>query len=276
MIEISDVSKYYGKIPVLKDIRLSLKPQQLIAFIGPNGAGKSTLLSMMGRLLLPDEGTIQIGGVALPTFSSKAFAQKLAILKQSNHTLMNITIRELVSFGRFPHSGGKLTEEDEAHIDQALHLLGLEGIQDQRIHHLSGGQLQRAYIALCVAQDTDYVLLDEPLNNLDMNYVVQMMQLLRELVDVHQKTVCFVVHDINIAAAYADEMVAMKEGKIFLQGPPEAVMKKEVLDRLYDMNVRVCDLAGSPFCLYFEPKKTRRCAECAHDGYKEEEDEAHT
>lgn len=250
-MKIKQVSKNYGKKPVVSDIDLPISEGKLTAFIGPNGAGKSTLLSLMSRLIEKDTGEIYLAGDEVKTWKQKDLAQKLSILKQANAVSLKITVKELVAFGRFPYSKGRLTAGDEQKIAEALSYLGLTDLQDDAIDTLSGGQLQRAYIALVFAQDTDYILLDEPLNNLDMNYAVQMMQTLRQLVDEHGKTVVIVLHDINFAASYADEIVAMKDGRIFKHGPTDDVIKKEVLDSLYEMNIRVCELEGKRFCLYF-------------------------
>ncbi|WP_114233523.1 ATP-binding cassette domain-containing protein, partial [Acinetobacter baumannii] len=127
----------------------------------------------------------------------------------------------------------------------------LEEIADQSIDTLSGGQLQRAYIAMVLAQDTDYILLDEPLNNLDMNFAVQIMQILKNLVQEIGKTIVIVLHDINFAASYADEIVAMKDGQLFTQGTTQEMIKKDVLDELYEMDIRICEIEGRRFCLYF-------------------------
>ena len=160
-------------------------------------------------------------------------------------------MEELVNFGRFPYSQGRLTKKDRLKVKEALLALGLMDLADQPINTLSGGQLQRAYIAMILAQDTDYILLDEPLNNLDMNYAVQMMQTLRSLVDDYGKTVLIVLHDINFAASYADEVVAMKDGKLFAQGPTAEIIQSSVLNRLYNMEIKICEIEGKRFCMYF-------------------------
>lgn len=250
-MDIKKVSKSYGKKSVVSNIDFPLKTGKLTAFIGPNGAGKSTLLSMMSRLVAQDTGEIYIDGTEVNSWNNNELAQKLSILKQANGISLKISVRELVAFGRFPYSKGRLTDVDEKIIDDSLKHLGLIDMQSDMIDTLSGGQLQRAYIAMVLAQDTDYILLDEPLNNLDMNYAVQMMKTLRDLVDNHGKTVVIVLHDINFASSYADEIVAMKNGHIFKQGATIDVINKEVLDSLYEMNIRVCEMEGKRFCLYF-------------------------
>ncbi|MGO3197575.1 iron ABC transporter ATP-binding protein [Vagococcus salmoninarum] len=250
-MEMNKVTKNYGKKPVVTDVDLPISEGQMTALIGPNGAGKSTLLGLMSRLVEKDGGEIYLDGDEVKTWKQNDLAKKLSILKQGNAVSLKITVRELVAFGRFPYSKGRLTAEDNQKIDEALSYLGLTEMQTADIDTLSGGQLQRAYIAMVFAQDTDYILLDEPLNNLDMNFAAQMMKTLRRLVDEHGKTVIIVLHDINFAASYADEIVAMKAGKVFLHGSTDTVIQKEVLDDLYDMSIRVCELEGKRFCLYF-------------------------
>lgn len=251
MIDIQHVSKQYGEKTVVADIVLPIKNQKLTAFIGPNGAGKSTLLSMMSRLTAQDVGDIYLDKNEVKSWKSNELAKKLSILKQSNGIQLRITVRELVNFGRFPYSKGRLKAADIRLVDEALANLGLIEMADDPIANLSGGQLQRAYIAMVLAQDTDYILLDEPLNNLDMNYAVQMMQTLRRLVDELGKTIIIVLHDINFAASYADEIVAMKQGQLFAHGSTDEMIQSEVLNELYGMNVRICEIEGKRFCMYF-------------------------
>lgn len=251
MIDLAGVNKAYQGKSVVDNINLTIQEQQLTAFIGPNGAGKSTLLSLVSRLVPKDTGEIYLDHNEVRTWKSNELAKKLAILRQSNELNLQITVRELVEFGRFPYTKGRLTQEDHQLVKEALEHLGLTKLADQFVHTLSGGQLQRAYIAMVLAQDTDYILLDEPLNNLDMNFAVQIMQILKKLVTELGKTVVIVLHDINFAASYADEIVAMKEGQLFTQGKTNEIIQKAVLDELYEMDIRICEIEGRRFCLYF-------------------------
>ncbi len=251
MMEVSQVTKKYGAKEVVSNIDYEVSIGKLTAFIGPNGAGKSTLLSMMSRLLDKDQGGIYLEKNEIKAWNQQELAKKLAILKQANGVQLTLTVRELVAFGRFPHSKGKLTKVDQEKITESLSYLNLLDLAEENINTLSGGQLQRAYIAMVLAQDTDYIFLDEPLNNLDMNHAVQLMKTIRKMVDEKKKTVIIVLHDINFAASYADDIVAMKYGKIFKTGTTDEVITKEVLDDLYDMSIRVCELEGKRFCLYF-------------------------
>jgi iron complex transport system ATP-binding protein len=206
---------------------------------------------MISRLITIDAGQIYLDHNEVKAWRSNELSKKLSILKQSNGVNLRITVRELVSFGRFPYSKGRLTSEDQEMIEYALEKLSLVEMADDRIDTLSGGQLQRAYIAMILAQDTDYILLDEPLNNLDMNHAVQLMQTLRRLVEEEHKTVLLVIHDINFAASYADEIVAMKDGKIFAHGTTAEMIQPHILNTLYEMDIKICELDGKRFCMYF-------------------------
>lgn len=252
MIEAKEIGKQYLDKQVLQAIDLSLPKGELIAFIGPNGAGKSTLLSIMSRLQGTFSGQLYIDDGEIRAWDSKELAQRLAILKQSNQVQARITVAELVAFGRFPYSRGRLTTADQQLIADALAEMSLTELAEEEIQTLSGGQLQRAYIAMILAQDTEYILLDEPLNNLDMNHANQMMHLLRSLVAKLGKTVLLVIHDINFAAGFADKIVALKGGRLFKIGTPTEVITPAVLGELYEMKVNVIDYNGRPFCMYFD------------------------
>ena len=206
---------------------------------------------MISRLISIDAGQIYLDHNEVKAWRSNELSKKLSILKQNNGVNLRITVRELVSFGRFPYSKGRLTSEDKELIDYALEKLGLVEMAEDRIDTLSGGQLQRAYIAMILAQDTEYILLDEPLNNLDMNHSVQLMKTLRRLVEEEHKTILLVIHDINFAATYADEIVAMKNGGIFAHGSMEEIIQPQILNALYEMDIKICELDGKRFCMYF-------------------------
>lgn len=181
MIKLTGLTKKYGKSLVVDDASAMFPKGEVTSIIGPNGAGKSTLLSMASRLTESDAGEVVIGDKLLTEWDTKELAKHLAVLRQSNNINMRFTIRELVCFGRFPHSQGRLKDEDHKIVDTALEHLGITDIQNKYLDELSGGQRQMAFIAMVVAQDTDYVFLDEPLNNLDIKHSVEIMQTLRRL-----------------------------------------------------------------------------------------------
>ncbi|MFO7690149.1 MAG: ATP-binding cassette domain-containing protein, partial [Cryobacterium sp.] len=166
MIAITGVRKTYGRVPVVDDVDLLIPGGGITSIIGANGAGKSTLLSMVARLLPAETGTITVDGHDVAATKSGELARRLAILRQENHIAARLTVRDLITFGRYPHSRGRLTEADREHIERAVAYLDLGELTDRYLDELSGGQRQRAFVAMVLCQDTDYVLLDEPLNNL--------------------------------------------------------------------------------------------------------------
>lgn len=251
MIEVLGLSKLYGKNKVVEDVSVNIHSGQITSFIGPNGAGKSTLLSMVSRLLDADTGDVLLDQKNMKKMKSNDLSKRVSILKQSNYVNVKLTIRELVSFGRYPYSKGRLTKDDRLMVDQALEYMELTDIQDSYLDELSGGQLQRAFIAMVIAQDTDYILLDEPLNNLDMKHSVQIMKILRRLVDELGKTVVIVLHDINFASVYSDRIVAMKNGKVVKDGPTEDIIQSEALKEIYDMDIPIKNLNNCRICVYF-------------------------
>lgn len=255
MIQVEHVHKNYGNTPIIKDVSLNIEKGKLTALIGPNGAGKTTFLNMIGCLTPFDEGKIVIDGVDTHHWNRNDLAKYLAILKQKNNINAQITVRELFAFGRFPHMKGKIGPKCRELIKQSLKYLGMEEYEHTYLKDLSGGQLQRAFIGMVLCQDTDYILLDEPLNNLDMKYSVQIMNILRNLVDEMGRTVVIVLHDINFAAAYADQIIAFKEGEKFIDDLSTSVIQKTVIDELFDMNVEVIEHNHQNYCLYYQDRK---------------------
>ena len=250
-IEIRNITKSYGSKKVVDNVSITIPTGKITSFIGPNGAGKSTVLSIMSRLLNADSGEIYLNGELLNRKKSSDIAKQLAILKQTNNINLRLTIEDLVSFGRFPYSKGNLTQTDRSFIDNAIAYMNLDDIRHQYIDNLSGGQRQRAYIAMTLAQDTDYILLDEPLNNLDMKHSVQIMQVLRKLATELNKTVVIVIHDINFASCYSDYIVAMKNGKLVHQGEVNHIMQSPVLQDIYDMSIPIQDIDDHKIAVYF-------------------------
>ncbi|NEU25780.1 ABC transporter ATP-binding protein [Paenibacillus ottowii] len=251
MVEVKNVSKRYGNKNVVDQVSVTVPKGTITSFIGPNGAGKSTLLSMISRLTDSDEGEILIDGQAVSLTKSEELARKISILKQTNDINIRLTVKELVSFGRFPYSKGRLNSEDRKMVEQSMAYMGLEDMKDKHIDLLSGGQRQRAFIAMILAQDTEYILLDEPLNNLDMKHSVQIMKTLRNLVDDLGKTILVVLHDINFASCYSDYIVGMKDGRLLKQGTADEMIDSQVLKELYDMDIPIQQIGDHKICVYF-------------------------
>ena len=238
MIHIDSVVKRHGSVLAVDDVTLDLRPG-LTAIIGPNGAGKSTLLSAVGRLIQATEGTITIDGLDVSTTPSRQIARRLAILRQDNHLAIRLSVEDLVAYGRFPHGGSGRTPYDRERIEHAIDLLDLQGVRDRFLDELSGGQRQRAFVAMAMAQDTDHLLLDEPLNNLDPRHAVALMTLLRRECARREMTIVVVMHDINVAAQYADDIVAMRDGRVVHHGPVGDVITAPRLADLYETPARV-------------------------------------
>ena len=251
MIEVKNISKKYGSKAVVNNVSLQIKRGKITSFIGPNGAGKSTVLGMMSRLLKKDSGEVFIDGKEISKWDTKELSKVMGILKQSNHLNVRLTIRDLVAFGRFPHSQGNLTSEDQVKIDEALAYMQLQDIQHKFLDELSGGQRQRAFIGMVLAQDTDYIFLDEPLNNLDMKHSVQIMKMLRRITDELGKTVVIVIHDINFASCYSDEIIALQDGEIAVTGTVNEIMQASTLSKLYDMEFNVQEINDKKICVYY-------------------------
>ena len=248
---VKKLTKHYGGSPVVDEVSFEIPKGSVISLIGPNGAGKSTVMGMISRLVARDAGLVEFDGTDITKWKSRELAKRLAILTQSNNVKMKLTIRELVAFGRFPYSGSRLTAGDEDIIDRAIAYMELGDLQDRFIDELSGGQRQRAYIAMVIAQDTDYILLDEPTNNLDIYHATNLMKTVRRLCDELGKTVILVLHEINYAAFYSDYVCAFVNGKVAKFGTVQEVMTKENLARIYNVNFEIQEVEGKPLSIYY-------------------------
>lgn len=253
MIAVRHLEKSYGDRRVLEDICLEFPRGQVTALIGPNGAGKSTLLMTMARLLAPSAGQILLDGSDITAMPLRDYAKRVATLRQTLDFNLRLTVEELVAFGRFPYSHGALTATDKQLVEQALAFLSLLPLRNALLHELSGGQRQMAFLAMTVAQHTDLLLLDEPLNNLDMKHAVDIMRAARRLCDEHGRTVVMVVHDINFAANYADHMVAMRGGRVHSSGPVAQVVTRANLQDLYGLELEIVPCRHGYLCNYFNP-----------------------
>ncbi|ENW24775.1 MULTISPECIES: iron ABC transporter ATP-binding protein [Acinetobacter] len=250
-IVLEHISKHYHEKTVVRQVSLDIGEGQFTAFIGPNGAGKSTLLGIMSRLMNPDAGQVMLDGENLQQMKNAEIAKKMAILKQANHTELRLSVEDLVAFGRFPYSHGHLTAQDHQMIDQSIQYMELEPMRHQQLSELSGGQRQRAYIAMVLAQDTKYILLDEPLNNLDMKHSAQIMRVLKDLCVNHGKSIIVVIHDINFASVYADQIIAMKHGELVYQGTPQQIMHEDILQDIFDFHIPIQQIQQHQLGLYF-------------------------
>ena len=250
-MNIIDLMKHYDGKTVVNSVSFEIPKGKVLSLIGPNGAGKSTVMGMISRLIAKDSGIINFEDKDLSKWNSKELAKKLSILTQHNNIQMKLTVRELVAFGRFPYSGNHLTVEDNEMIDKAIAYMELQEFEDRFIDELSGGQRQRAYIAMVIAQDTEYVLLDEPTNNLDIYHASNMMRTVRRLCDELGKTVILVLHEINYASFYSDYVCALVDGKIAKFGTVDEVINKDVLSVIYKVDFEIIHIDSKPLSVYY-------------------------
>jgi len=244
MISAKAVTKSYGVRRVLDTITLDLPTGGIVALVGANGAGKSTFLSIISRLLAADAGSVTVGGLDVTSAHPGQLARTLSVLRQDNHLDVRLTVRDLVAFGRYPHTHGRLTTDDDRIVDEAMDWMDLADLAERYLDEMSGGQRQRAFVAMVLAQQTPYVLLDEPLNNLDMVHSVSMMTTLRAAATELERTIIVVLHDINMAAAWADHVVALRDGALVAQGTPAEIMTRQCLSEVFGMDVPVHEIDG--------------------------------
>lgn len=250
MIEISGLSHAIGGAPILSDIDLTLPRGGITALIGPNGAGKSTLLHLIARLMPVQRGRIVIDGADLAATDTRALARRIAILPQNSGVPARLTVRDLVAFGRWPHHRGRPGPADEAAVAAALDAFGLGPLAARFLDELSGGQQQRAHVAMAHAQETDWLLLDEPLNNLDPRHARDLMARLHALSRGGGRSVVVVIHEVNYAAAWADHLVALKDGRVLAAGAREGLLTAGLMADLYDMEAAVGDIGGRQVVLH--------------------------
>lgn len=250
MINILNARKEYTDEVKIGPLNIEIPKAGLTSLIGPNGAGKSTALLMIGRLLNMDEGQITVANMDISEAKSADLAKILTILRQENHFVTRLTVRQLAGFGRFPYSKGRLTNDDELIISKYIDFLDLTDLENRFLDELSGGQRQRAYVAMVLCQETEYILLDEPLNNLDVARSVQMMKHLRKAANEFGKTILIVMHDINFAAKYSDRICAMKDGKIAAFGPVTDIMDASLLSDIFETQIDIIDAPYGPIAIY--------------------------
>jgi iron complex transport system ATP-binding protein len=228
----------YGRVPVVHGVELEVPTGQVSVIIGANACGKSTLLKAMARLLCPSQGAVTLDGQRIDKLPTRALARTLGLLPQSPIAPEGIAVADLVGRGRFPHQGylrGWSSEDEEA-VAEALEMMNIVDLSDRSVDELSGGQRQRVWIAMALAQRTDILLLDEPTTYLDIAHQVEILDLLSELNRTRQTTIVMVLHDINIAARYADRIFAMCNGRLIAQGPPAEIITEELMREVFSLD----------------------------------------
>lgn len=241
---------------VVDDLDMKIPQGKITTIIGPNGCGKSTVLKAVGRILKPKGGMVYLNGDDIQRLTTKEVAQKMAILPQSPQAPAGLTVGELVAYGRFPHQRGfgKLTGEDKNIITWALEVTKLTEFETVAVDNLSGGQRQRVWIAMALAQQTDLILLDEPTTYLDLAYQLEVLELLFRLNRDQGCTIVMVLHDLNLAARFADYMIAIRSGDIIRHGTPETVMSTEVLKETFHIDAEIVKepRTGRPTCISYD------------------------
>ena len=246
------VSVGYGDAVIIEELSLAIADQRFTALVGPNGSGKSTLLKAFARILKPKAGAILMDGESINRQASKEVAKRLAFLPQGPVVPEGITVEQLVSYGRSPYKSGfgATTAEDRRITDRALAITSLNDMRDRQVTTLSGGQRQRAWVAMTLAQDTGILLLDEPTTFLDIAHQFDLMDLLADLHD-NGRTIVIVLHDINQACRYANNVVVLRDGRIYEQGDPAQVVTVEMLHDVFEIACRVLPdpETGTPMCV---------------------------
>ena len=232
----------------LDQITIDIKQGEIVSLIGPNGSGKSTLLRVVSRLLKPNSGAVYLGKENIREMKANDVAKSLTMLPQMNNHQLDLTVRELVEFGRHPHSGNKmkLSKEDMDMVDWAIQVTGLKEMEHRLLPSMSGGERQRAWIAMTVAQHPKVLLLDEPTTYLDIAHQLEVMELVQELNKKYNMTVIMVLHDINQAAQYSDRLIVLKRGKLYYDGLPHCVLCKEMFESIFDIEADITMKAGRP------------------------------
>lgn len=222
-------------------LTLQIEPGKLYGLLGHNGSGKSSLLKVLARQIPPSAGTVLFDGELLDEYAPRAFARRVAYLPQQIPESPGLSVAELVALGRYPWHGalGRFSDSDTRHVDEALALTGMQPLAPRLLETLSGGERQRAWLAMLLAQDSDCLLLDEPISALDVSHQIEVMELIRSLCRKRTLTVVAVLHDINIAARFCDELIALRHGQPVAHGTPEAVVRPDCLERIYGIEMGV-------------------------------------
>lgn len=240
-LTVSDLSAGYDGADILHELDLQVSSGKITAIVGANACGKSTLLRAMSRLISPRSGSVLLDGKSIHQMPSKRLARTLGLLPQSSTAPEGITVVDLVSRGRHPHQGlfSRWTRADDEAVEKALAATRIQDLSDRIVDELSGGQRQRVWIAMALAQQTEILLLDEPTTFLDISHQVEVLDLLTDLNHARGTTVVMVLHDLNLAARYADYLVAMSEGRVHAYGSPEEVLTRATVQNVFNIDSRV-------------------------------------
>lgn len=255
-IQVEALDVAYEKNLIIENMNLSIPKGKITMIIGANGCGKSTLLKTVARIIKPKNGTIKINGKNIKEQAPKEIAKDMAVLPQSPKAPQGLLIRELVSYGRFPYQSamGGMSEHDYEVVDWALEVTGMKEFANQSVDEVSGGQRQRAWIAMALAQETEILVLDEPTTYLDMSHQLEILKLLQKLNREQNRTIVMVLHELNNATKFADHIIGVKSGKVLFEGSPKSVITEENLQQLYGIKAKLAmDETGTyPICVDFD------------------------
>lgn len=255
-ISVKNLSVSYENNIIIEDMNLCIPKGKISIIIGANGCGKSTLLKTISRINKPRKGDIFINNKDIKRIKEKDIAKEVAFLPQGPVCPSGLTVRELVAFGRFPHQKmiGGLNSHDKEVIDWAIEETGLSEFDNREVDSLSGGQRQRAWIAMTLAQETEIIMLDEPTTYLDMSYQLEVLEVLQKLNKEKNITVVIVLHELNNACRFADNIIGLKKGKIICEGKPIEVISEETLKEIYgiDANLKKSENGEYPICMEYE------------------------
>lgn len=246
MLRLQDIQIERGGRQILGLKSLQIATDRFTVILGHNGSGKSTLMSLMARQLVPERGQLTLAGQPLAEFSQRRFAQKIAYLPQQLPNAAGLTVRELVRLGRFPWRGllGRWRDQDQQAVQAAMAHTHIEPFADHLVDTLSGGERQRAWIAMLLAQEAQLILLDEPTSALDLAHQYEVIGLLRRINQNTGRGMVAILHDINLSCRFADDILALKKGQLFFQGPPQELLKAELLSELYDIDIQLIEQPG--------------------------------
>ncbi|MFJ7936558.1 ABC transporter ATP-binding protein [Sporosarcina sp. NPDC096371] len=257
MLLTKNVSYEHSSSFRLEDIDLHIAEGEIVSLIGPNGSGKSTFLRLISRLITPRSGEVILDGKMIGSMKSQEVAKKLAMLPQMQDHQLDLTVGELIEFGRYPHRAayGKLTQEDEDIVQWAMDVTRLTRFKNRPLQSLSGGERQRAWIAMAIAQRPKILLLDEPTTFLDISHQLEVMELVQALNEQFGMTVVMVLHDINQAARYSDRLIVLKGGKVQYDGIPQCVLCREMFQSIFEIDADIYKDNGK---LFFTPIRIRK------------------
>lgn len=256
---LENLSSGYEHVRVFEDLNLTIEEGKVTTIIGPNGCGKSTLLKTIGRILKKHQGTVYLQEQNMQNLSTKEIAKKLAILSQTSIAPGQLKVEELIAYGRYPHRNNvnRLTKKDEEMIEWALTVTNTKDYRNRALAQLSGGQRQRVWLAMALAQETSILLLDEPTTYLDMAHQLEVLDIVKNLNEQHRCTVVMVLHDINHAARYSDQLIAMRHGVVVETGTPQEILCAEVMRKVFNISARIMEdpATKTPVCYGYDVLK---------------------